>query len=110
MTQYKGVATNESTGDTLTTPTITTPTITTPAISGGTALALTSLTTTAASTVGFYGVTAVVQPTGASQTAITASQTTKTTTQLRAELSNAKTLLAKIRKDLKALGLLKGSA
>lgn len=60
--------------------------------------------------VGFFGAAPVVRPSGASQTAITASQTTRTTTQLRAELTNAKTLLAKIRKDLKDLGLIKGAA
>lgn len=60
--------------------------------------------------IGFFGAVPVVRPSGASQTAITASQTTKTTTQLRAELTNAKTLLAKLRKDLKDLGLIKGAA
>lgn len=58
----------------------------------------------------FYGKTPVVQPSGASQTAISATQTTKTTTQLRAELTNVKTFVRKLRLDLVALGLIKGAA
>ena len=64
----------------------------------------------ATETVGFWGATPVVQPSGASQTALAASQTTKTTTQLRTELTAVKVLLAKIRKDLKAIGIIKGLA
>lgn len=64
----------------------------------------------ASDTVAFYGATGQAQPASASQTALAASQTTKTTTQLRTELTAVKTLLARIRKDLKAVGLIKGAA
>lgn len=65
---------------------------------------------TSSETVGFWGATPVAQQSGASQTALAASQTTKTTTQLRTELTAVKTLLAKIRKDLKTVGIIKGGA
>jgi hypothetical protein len=64
----------------------------------------------ASESIGFWGATPITQPSGASQTALAASQTTKTTTQLRAELTAVKTLLAKIRLDLKTAGIIKGAA
>lgn len=61
--------------------------------------------------IAFYGVTPVVQPSGAGQAAVTTSvTTTATTTNLASTVADMVTLLNKIRTDLVALGLQKGSA
>lgn len=60
--------------------------------------------------VAFFAATPVVQPTGASQAAVTALTTTHTTTTIAAVVANLVTLVNKIRTDLVALGLIKGSA
>jgi len=54
--------------------------------------------------VGFFGTTAVVQPSGAGQDALTASSSDA------AAIGELITLVTKMRTDLVALGLLKGSS
>lgn len=61
--------------------------------------------------VGFYGTTPVVQPSSASQAAVTATiTTTAVLTQVATQASANTTLLNQIRSELVTLGLLKGSA
>lgn len=61
--------------------------------------------------VGFFGTTPVVQPSSASQAAVTTSvTTTRTTANLDATCDAIIVLLNQIRSELVTLGLLKGSA
>lgn len=60
---------------------------------------------------GFYGTTPVVQPSSASQAAVTGTTTaTATTTALAADVVLLTTLANQLRSELVALGLIKGSA
>ena len=60
--------------------------------------------------VGFYGTTPVVQPTSASQAAVTGTVTaTATTTALAADVVLLTTLANQLRTELVALGIIKGS-
>lgn len=99
-------------GGTITGATLSGNTLTGNTQSGGTVSSLTALTTTSASTIGFYGVSAVTQPAAAAQAALTAVtalsggigfQTTAGFSAFIAQLEN-------IRASLVLLGLLKGSA
>lgn len=65
--------------------------------------------TDAASLVAFYGETPIVQPSSASQAAVTSSATA-TTTVLRAQLTATMVLANALRSALVNLGLIKGSA
>lgn len=61
--------------------------------------------------VSFYGVTPVVQPTGAGQAAVTnTTTTTSTTTALTTDLDSVRTLLLSIRTALVNTGIIKGAA
>lgn len=63
--------------------------------------------------VGFYGTTPIVQPSGAAQAAVSATAATTTTPwgfSTSTQADAIVTLVNKIRTDLVALGLLKGSA
>lgn len=61
--------------------------------------------------IGFYGLaTPIVQPSGASQAAVTnTTTTTSTTTALTTDLDAVRVLVNKIRSDLVALGLIAGA-
>ena len=60
--------------------------------------------------VSFFGATPVTQPTSSNQAAVTATvTTTQTTTTLKADLAACVTLVNRLRTDLVALGLIKGS-
>lgn len=60
---------------------------------------------------GFYGTTAVVQPSSASQAAVGATTTTTaTTTALQTDLDALRVLANQLRSELVTLGLIKGSA
>lgn len=66
---------------------------------------------TSAEKVAFYGATPAVQPSAAAQAAVTATvTTTQTTTTLKADLAAVIVLANRLRTDLVALGLIKGSA
>ena len=59
----------------------------------------------------FFGATPVVRPTGTSQAACTkTTTTTSTTTALTTDLDAVRVLVNKLRTDLVALGLIKGSS
>ncbi|MCP4303663.1 MAG: hypothetical protein GY788_02035 [bacterium] len=61
--------------------------------------------------ISFYGVTAVVQPSGAGQAAVTTSvTTTATAANLATTMVDVLVAVNKVRTDLVALGLWKGSA
>ncbi len=92
--------------------TITGATLTGNTVSGGTLTDLTGLTTTAASTVGFYGVSATTQPANAAQAALTlVTATGGGYAFVSATAFNAFTAqLENIRASLVLLGLLKGGA
>lgn len=62
--------------------------------------------------IGFYGLaTPIVQPSGSSQAAATnTTTTTSTTTALTTDLDALRVLVNKMRSDLVALGLIKGSS
>lgn len=60
--------------------------------------------------IGFYGVTSVVQPSGASQAAAASTTTTTaTTTALQTDIDALRVLLNKLRADLVTLGLIAGA-
>ena len=84
-------------------------------IDAGVVTSITKLTTTTASTVGFFGVTDVVQPTGATQTTLTATWVTlcagggfafSTSNQIISVIA----AIQQIQTVMKTLGLWKGSA
>lgn len=61
--------------------------------------------------IGFYGATPVVQPSSASQAAVTATTTTTaTTTALETDIDAVRVLTNQLRSELVSLGLIKGSA
>ncbi len=61
--------------------------------------------------IGFYGATTVVQPSSASQAAVTTSvTTTATTTALATDVAALIVLANQLRAELVELGLIKGSA
>lgn len=70
----------------------------------------TKIGTTTTQKLGFYNTTPVVQPTHANQAAAAnGTTTTATTTNLDTGLTNVRTLCNRLRTDLVALGLIKGS-
>ena len=85
---------------------VTSETITAPTITGTIKIGNGGATT---DLVGFYGKTPVVQPTSASQAAITTLTGSKTTTNVAAKLNLLIKYCMRNRTDLIALGLIKGS-